>query len=216
MEQEDSFQEYISHFKERNLPMEFNSDSLGNYFSGYDKKLQKSKNNNSEISAENVLKFICSEKYPCEKVNKSNFYVYGFKYTFDKYIVAILNMDCADCTTKFGLWINYLYMIVYDKSGEIIDQTIIGKASFQHFAIGEFEKSKNDKDLLSLNIKNGTMLEYVVKKIDGRSLDGDLDNYNYTVNDKGIIEEKKTSSKKCRYGTSMCGDVKCNKIIKEW
>ena len=107
-------------------------------------------------------------------------------------------------------------MIVYDKSGEIIDQTIIGKASFQHFAIGEFEKSENDKDLLSLNIKNGTMLEYVVNTKDNSILDGDLDYYNYIVNDKGIIEEKKTGSKKCRYGTSMCGDEKCNKIIKEW
>ncbi|MDO5571215.1 MAG: hypothetical protein Q4F97_07085 [Bacteroidales bacterium] len=215
MAQEDNFQKYINNFKERELPMEFNSDSLGNYFSRYDKKLQKSKNDNSEISTEYVLKFICSEKYPCEKVNKSNFYSYGFKFTFDKYTIAIFNMNCSDCTTKFGLWINYFYMIVYDKSGKIIDEKIIGKSSDQHFAIGEFEKSENNKDLLSLNIKNGTMLEYVVNTVDSCILDGDLDYYNYTVNDKGIIEEKKINSKKCRYGTSVCGDVKCNKIIKE-
>ena len=113
--------------------MEFNSDSLSNYFSGYDKDLQKSKNNNTEITAENVLKFICSEKYPCEKVNKSNFYFYGFKYTFDNYIVAILIMNCTDCTTKFGLWIKYLYMIVYDKSGKIVDEKIIELLENLHY-----------------------------------------------------------------------------------
>ncbi|MDO5571653.1 MAG: hypothetical protein Q4F97_09370 [Bacteroidales bacterium] len=212
-ESNDSFDDYINHFKEMTIPMEINSDSIPVYFPRGDEKTYPQTNFN--IPNHYVEEFICNDTIiNCQDINKEVFYTYGFKFTLNSYIVAVVSIDCSNCYSEFGIGVDDCLMIVYNKNGEIISQKIIGKYSFQHFWQGKFE-SGDDSYILSLEMKNGKILKLKDKM--GKYLEGDLKYIQFNINSSGKIEEKNIKTKKCIVESGLNKyRMSYYKILEEW
>jgi|GEM_PF-805491 len=186
-----SFKDYLSHFREKQLPCEMNVDSVWSYFPQRTSK--GSAHVNYNIPAEYIKQYICQSPQKCDCSNTKEWYLYGIKMSLGKYFAVVISRRSDDYPTKFGRGLRDCQLIVYNGEGKMISQKTIAQDSFQHFFFGKFSKGSESGGLLSLFIERGSMLEYTDRS--NSIFKGILDSYVYTVDEQGIIKETKTVGK---------------------
>jgi hypothetical protein len=196
-QEKNNFQNYLNHYKEVQLPYEICLDSVWSIFP------------HNSISSEYIHKYICEPDKACDDSGDYN-YTYGVRIKLEQFIVLITSKFCYDCPTEYGLGkVEYL-LSVYTPEGQKKSQVIILQRSFQHFCYVTFENGPNSHSLLSILIKQGTLNESLDKEYN--ILQGILDYYAYTIDQKGCIRKEKTKSRNIRvkWGARQIT------ILKEW
>jgi hypothetical protein len=186
-----SFKDYVSHFREKQLPCGMNVDSVWSYFPQRASKGSPYVNYN--IPAEYIKQYICPSGQKCDCSNTKEWYLYGIKMNLGKYVAVVVSKRYDNYPTKFGIGLRNCQLIVYNGEGRMISQKTIAQDSFQHFFFGKFSKGSESGSLLSLSIERGSMLEYTDRS--NSVFKGILDSYVYTVDEQGLIKETKTASK---------------------
>ena len=198
---ENIFEDYLSHYKEIQLPYNISLDSTRVIFP-----------EGSIIPEDYILKYVCEPGKPCDDNPLKYWYRYGIRVTLGDYVGVILSKDCDaydECTTEFGIGIVRCLLIVYSSEGYQISQSVISQISDQHFGYVTFAENDNPCELLSISTKQGTLSEYDKER---RIYQGLLDYCTYTINQKGEIRKDKTMSSNIRV---KWGILKVN-ILEEW
>ncbi len=186
-----SFKDYVSHFKEKQLPCQMNVDSVWSYFP--QRASRGGSYANYNIPAEYIKQYICPSAQKCDCSNTNEWYLYGIKMNLGKYLAVVVSKRSDNYPTKFGRGLRNCLLIVYNGEGKMISRKTIAQDSFQHFFFGKFSKGNEPDTLLSLFIERGSMLEYTDRS--NSLFKGILDSYVYTVDKQGMIKETKTAGK---------------------
>jgi hypothetical protein len=196
------FEDYLSHYKEIELPYDISLDSGWIIFP-----------ESSVIPEDYILKYICEPGKPCDDNPLKYWYRYGVQVKLGDYVGVILSKNCdeiGECTTEFGIGLVRYLLIVYSSEGEQISQIVLSRISDQHFGYVTFTENDNPCELLSISTKQGTLHEF----IDYRNsiVQGVLDYYTYIIDRDGKIKGRKTHSSNIRVQRTT---RKFN-ILEEW
>lgn len=183
-----SFEDYLSHYKEIELPYEILLDSSWVIFP-----------ESSAIPEDYILKYICEPGKPCDDNPSKYWYRYGVRIKLGDYVGVILSKNCDEigkCNTEFGIGLTTCILIVYSTGGDQISQAVLARFSDQHFGYVSFTKNEDPCELLSISTKQVTLHEF----IDYRNsiFQGVLDYYTYIIDRNGKIKENKTNSSNIR------------------
>lgn len=195
------FEDYLSHFKEIQLPHDIFLDSTWVIFP-----------EGSFIPEDYILKYVCEPDKPCDGNTTIYTYRYGVRVNLGDYVGVVFSKYCTEfgeCTTEFGIGLTWVILIVYSSEGPQISQTVLSRISDQHFGYVTFAESDNPCELLSISTKQGTLYEYDRER---RIYQGILDYYTYIIDRNGKIKGDKTNSSNIRV---QWGTRKVN-ILEEW
>lgn len=200
-QEKDNFSDYLSHYKEVQLPYEMSLDSIWTIFP------------RNIIPKDYVLKYICEPGKPCDDDVIKYEYCYGFKINLGKYIAVILSKYCTaydECTTEFGIGIAKYFIMVYTLDGKMMSQSVFAQVSDQHFSYVFFEEDHDSNGLLCVSTKQGTLYDYLDKI--NSIYKGVMDYYTYIINQKGAIKKEKNRSTNIRISWGLKGV----ELLKEW
>ena len=200
-QERNDFEDYLSQFKEIQLPFQMSIDSVSSFFpnpTGY-----------KSIPINYVHSFICEPGKACDDDLMKYEYQAGIQLKLGRYIAVITSKDCDDCGSKYGRGIAYYLLTIHTLDGKWVSQYTIAQGSDQHFYFGTFTKGNAPCSLLSLSMKQGTLYNYDKEK---HIYQGVMDYCTYTINEEGIILKEKNKS------TNICIRRKYLEIeiLKEW
>ena len=201
-QERNDFEDYLSQFKEIQLPFQMSIDSVSSFFpnpTGY-----------KSIPINYVHTFICEPGKACDDDLMKYEYQAGIQLKLRRYIAVITSKDCDDCGSKYGRGIGYYLLTIHTLDGKWVSQDTIAQGSDQHFYFGTFTKGNTPHSFLSLSMKQGTMYDYLDKE--NSIFEGIMDYYTYTINEEGIIRKEKNKSTNIRISWGLEGV----KILKEW